>query len=439
MSALGSSYECLQVPGRSILKASLGPSTTNGPLYTEDATTFNLTATQNYTQTQQYTATATISNTQADTSDLDRRKSLSRRVSFAPTAHLRYLNSHSLELRSCYRREYQKDNPEDRSTDSASSPASEQQAPQPLIAPSKRISFAPDAEESMDMATDDITSAFKAPVYPSLDHLLDEQEPSFAEGDDDMDLVNPSEATSAFASNPALRRQMQDEDTLEEAEVVQDLRRVEYQVPLGPEGEDEDVEFGQEDTGSTQEMSMEVDDSTGIISDGKTSRRISTSGAVRRGSLAPGLKALAMLDEPEEEEDHMQDMQAEPEEEDDDRTMDMEETAIYNKPSSQPSQPSQSQLQSKPRFSLLPAIAQPSPAKSPRRQSLAPALTSRIPLPAKTPDKPRQSLAAAPSSLARPAPEVIERLRTPPKAPRQSLPAQPAQQQNDTVCRCVKA
>ena len=89
-----SSYQSPQVPGRSILKASLGPSTNNGPLYTEDATTFNLTATQNYTQTQQYTATTTVTHTQADpnTSDLDRRKSLSRRVSFAPTAHLRYLS-----------------------------------------------------------------------------------------------------------------------------------------------------------------------------------------------------------------------------------------------------------------------------------------------------------------------------------------------------------
>lgn len=288
----------------------------------------------------------------------------------------------------------------------------------------------------MDIAADEITSAFRiAPAYPSLDHLLDKQEPSFADADDDMDSVNPSEATSAFASNPVLKRQMQDEDTLEEEQVVKELRRVEYEVPLGAEGEEEDVEFGQEDTGSTMEMSMEVDDSTGVISDGKTSRRISTSGAVRRGSLAPGLKALAMLDEPEEEEEQ-EDLQEEAMEEDDDRTMDMEETAVYSQ-NSQPSQPpqlqSQSQSKSKPRFSLLPAIAQPSPAKSPRRQSLAAPLTSRIPLPAKTPERPRHSVAAAPSSLARPTPEVLERLETPPKVPRQSLPAT-TRQSNDTVC-----
>lgn len=311
----------------------------------------------------------------------------------------------------------------------------------------------------MNMAEDEVTAAFQpfAPQYPSIANLLtDEQEPSFTEDDSAMDIVaNPSEPTAAFAQSTALqrfsRKQMNEDDTVEENEVAIALGAphpaVEYEVPLGAEGihqedDTEDVAFGQnqasgeDDTASTMDMSMEVDNTMAyqngaVISDGKTSRRISTSGAVRRGSLAPGLKALAILDaeEEEEEEEEQYAAQDEPlaeEEEpnDDDRTMDMEETAVFNNNNSQ------SQSHPKPpRFSLNPAtgsqpLYQPSPAEkqSPRRQSLAPALASRIPLPSKTPDRPRASVAPAPSSLARPSPETVERLRSPLKAvARQSL------------------
>lgn len=328
-----------------------------------------------------------------------------------------------------YYREYQKDNPDDNlSNKSTSSPEHNQiddvaqpaSLPASTSLPAKRLSFAAgddpndESNESMDMAEDDVTAAFlplastSSKSQPSL--LLDEEEPSFAEADESaMDLVaNPSELTSAFARNPVLQRS-------------QALGTgAEYEVPLGAAGvhqdDSQDVVFGQsgsdqdDDTGSTMEMetSMELDQTDVhqagvVITDGKTSRRVSTSGAIRRGSLAPGLKALAMLDATEEiEEDEDEEEEADPfvqhkspeqqmqveSESDDDRTVDMEETAVFSQSQSQ-SQAQAQQASSKPRFSLsTSAIASQSPGRSTGpRPSLLPLkqFPSQIPLPIRQP------------------------------------------------------
>jgi hypothetical protein len=308
---------------------------------------------------------------------------------------------------------------------------------------------------SMDMADDDVTAAFSSFQFPASRQadLLDEEQPSFAD-ESMMDLlVDPQSVTSAFAHHTVIQKQLgaetasdADSEGSVEASIAMALGAGhEYEVPLGQEGisvssPNHTQDDGEGDSASTMEESESMDmeattlfTSKGmVVSDGMTSRRISVGGTMRRGSLAPGQAALALLDAEEQDTQSYEEpstlsppagdlqMVDTPAEEDEvemdadetmdaDKTIDMDHKVAFSQNYEDRKQP---------RMSLNPftnSSAPASTAPSPARRSPGRALATGQPSPRRIVSNEAQR-ARPPSSLAAVSPEKLKVLRTPTKA-----------------------
>lgn len=183
-------------------------------------------------------------------------------------------------------------------------------------------------EQSMDMATDNVTSAFDH-VARNTSNIADEAPMTFVEDssdpEEDMDFVqDPHITTSAFAhhtviqSHPKELRQSNPSEESEEASLLALGSGDEYEMPLGPQGisysdtsssphqssatpMEQDYDDDEDVSGMDMDVSADASGNGMFVSDGQTSRRISVGGTLRRGSLAPGHAALAMLDAVDED------------------------------------------------------------------------------------------------------------------------------------------
>lgn len=316
-------------------------------------------------------------------------------------------------------------------------------------------------EESMDMAGDDVTGAFGAAMNAS--NLADEAPMSFVDDssdptdEQDMSVVqDPHATTSAFAQNTVILNQSQRRESnaslqSEESEASQLALGSgdEYETPLGPPGvsysdqsssphvqsipeQDGDADQEDDDDDSGMDLDASMDDNGLVVSDGLTSRRISVGGTLRRGSIAPGQAALAMLDAVDEDTQEYPDSsvtatQEHPMSEDsDDNTVDMDQDVTFKHNYEDPSQPrvSLNAQQDTParRVSLAPPQPSRSPGRAPRSPARSPGRAFRPALPISD-NRPaaRASIAATttripqpPSFQAKPAPRQSEPIKIEP-------------------------
>lgn len=197
------------------------------------------------------------------------------------------------------------------------------------------------------MAGDDVTGAFGGFVDASnladeapMTFVEDSSEPEEGHDNDEQDMSvvqDPHATTAAFAHNTVILGQSHNQQQQgaargrssngsqasaeeSEASLLALGSGDEYETPLGPPGVsysdqsssprhfyagDQRQEQGNESDVDESGMDMDVSgDGEGmLVSDGLTSRRISVGGTLRRGSVAPGQAALAMLDGVDEDDE----------------------------------------------------------------------------------------------------------------------------------------